>query len=104
MSKRSRATDIPYTVKQIVWERDNHCCIYCKTPYMAMPNAHYISRAKGGLGIEQNVVTLCIQCHHDFDNGKDGDKKRLLKEFIERYLKDHYKDWTKEKIIFKKGS
>ena len=30
---------------------------------------------KGGLGIEQNVVTLCIQCHHDYDNGKDGDKK-----------------------------
>ena len=102
ISKRSKATDIPYKVKQVVYERDGGLCIYCKR--QGMPNAHYISRAKGGLGIEQNVVTLCIQCHHDYDNGKDGDKKRLLKQFIENYLKDYYKDWTKEKITFKKGS
>ena len=102
ISKRSKATDIPYKVKQAVYERDGGLCIYCKR--QGLPNAHYISRAKGGLGTEQNVVTLCIQCHHDYDNGKDGDKKRLLKLFIENYLKDYYKDWTKENITFKKGS
>ena len=102
ISKRSKATDITYKVKQAVYERDGGLCIYCQR--QGMPNAHFISRAKGGLGIEQNVVTLCIHCHHDFDNGKDGDKKRLLKQFIENYLKDHYEEWSKEKITYKKGS
>ena len=51
MSKRSKACDISPKVKKKVWERDNHCCIICGSPY-AMPNAHYISRAQGGLGIE----------------------------------------------------
>ena len=33
------------------------------------PNMHYISRAQGGLGIEENVVTGCQECHHEYDNG-----------------------------------
>ncbi len=51
MSKRSKACDISPKVKKKVWERDNHCCIICGSPY-AMPNAHYIARSQGGLGIE----------------------------------------------------
>lgn len=102
ISKRSKATDINFKTKQVVYERDGGLCIYCKR--QGLPNAHYISRAKGGLGIEQNIVTLCIQCHHDYDNGKDGDKKRLLKLFIENYLRDYYKEWSKENITFKKGN
>lgn len=31
----------------------------CGSSY-AMPNAHYIARAQGGLGIEENIVTLCL--------------------------------------------
>lgn len=46
MSKRSNACNISQKVKKKVWERDNHCCIICGSPY-AMPNAHYISRAQG---------------------------------------------------------
>lgn len=47
MHKRTKALDIPKTVKDEVWERDGHQCIICGSPY-AMPNAHYISRAHGG--------------------------------------------------------
>jgi len=54
-SKRSKATDISQSVKMKVWERDNHCCIVCGYNQNVMPNGHYISRAKGGLGIEQNI-------------------------------------------------
>lgn len=97
-SRRSKATDISQRVKQTVWNRDNQCCIICGNP-QAMPNAHYISRAKGGLGIEENVVTLCQTCHHRYDN---GDMQEEYGKKIESYLKSIYKDWNKEKLIYKK--
>lgn len=68
-SKRSKACDIPGKVKETVFERDKGCCIVCGRP--GFPNAHYLSRARGGLGIEQNIVTLCPDCHFEYDNGKE---------------------------------
>lgn len=68
MHKETKATDISHKVKSIVWERDSHCCIICGSPNAA-PNAHYIRRSHGGLGIEQNIVTLCQKCHDSYDNG-----------------------------------
>lgn len=53
-SKRSKATDIPQKVKQAVWERDGGRCVVCGCCRNVMPNAHFISRSKGGLGIEEN--------------------------------------------------
>lgn len=100
-SNRSKATDIPMSVKQKVWERDNHHCINCGSPY-AMPNAHYISRAHGGLGIEENIVTLCHDCHHNYDNGKSKELKEHIKSKIETYLKSIYPDWNVESLIYKK--
>ena len=101
MSKRSKATDIPMSVKKIVWERDNHHCINCGNPY-AMPNAHYISRAHGGLGIEENIVTLCQDCHHNYDNGKSKELKLKIKSKIEKHLKKHYDNWSEDNLIYKK--
>ena len=57
MHKRTKALDIPEKVKRRVWERDGHQCVLCGSIY-AMPNAHYISRAQGGLGIEENAVII----------------------------------------------
>lgn len=65
-SRRSKATDIPAKVKKIVWERDDHRCIFCGSS-QAMPNAHVISRAQGGLGVEENIVTACYICHYKMD-------------------------------------
>lgn len=100
-SKRSKATDIPKKVKEKVFERDNHCCICCGSPY-AMPNAHYISRGKGGLGIEQNVVTLCLNCHHNYDNGKSKETSQTIKHKIEKHLQKHYPNWSPEDLKYKK--
>ena len=61
------ACDIPPAVKAKVWERDGGRCILCLSPE-ASPNAHYISRAHGGLGIPENIVTLCRRCHEQYDN------------------------------------
>ncbi len=105
-SKRSKACDIPQKVKDIVWERDNGRCVVCGNRYNVMPNAHFISRANGGLGIEQNIVTLCTnltenKCHYKFDNGSATEKEKIGNQ-IENYLKSKYPDWSKENLIYKK--
>jgi 5-methylcytosine-specific restriction endonuclease McrA len=98
MSKRSKACDINQKVKKKVWERDNHRCIICGSPY-AMPNAHFIPRSQGGLGIEENIVTLCLRCHNDYDN---GNSRVSIGYRIEWYLNSCYQNWNKENLIYKK--
>lgn len=98
MSKMSKACDISRDTKRKVWERDGRCCILCGNP-SARANAHYIRRSQGGLGIEQNVVTLCMKCHNDFDN---GDKRYEYGKMIRDYLKLNYKNWTEEKLYYDK--
>lgn len=56
-----------------------------------LPEAHYVPRSKGGLGIEQNVVTLCRPCHDLFDHG-GIDTRRAMDRKIKEYLKSHYPD------------
>ena len=98
-SRRSKACDIPAKVKKLVWERDKESCILCGRRN-AMPNAHYISRVHGGLGIEQNIVTLCHNCHFSYDNST---RRKEIGEYIETYLKTKYPDWDKSKLTYKKG-
>lgn len=97
-SARSKACDIPQKVKKAVWERDNNFCIMCGDP-QAMPSCHYIPRSKGGLGIEQNIVTLCNKCHHKLD--QTTERKNLL-AFVKAYLDQKYPDFSDEKRVYKK--
>lgn len=97
-SNRTKETDISQSVKKKVWERDGERCIYCGSPY-AMPNAHFIPRSHGGLGIEENIVTLCQNCHNKTDNTTE---RQHMLYFIERYLKDQYTNWDKDKLTYKK--
>lgn len=97
-SRRTKALDISKRVKDAVWERDGHACIICGSR-AAMPNAHYIARSHGGLGIEQNIVTLCMGCHHAYDN---SDKRGGLGNLIRQYLEENYKDWDETKLYYKK--
>lgn len=97
-SKMTKACDITKKVKDIVWERDDHRCIVCGT-YRAMPNAHFIPRSKGGLGVEENIVTLCLACHEAYDHTT---KRKEIGVFIEEYLKSKYPEWNKSKLIYSK--
>lgn len=99
-SERANACNIFPEVKEKVWERDNHCCIICGSPF-AFPDSHYIRRSHGGLGIEQNIVTMCRRCHRMYDQGID---RKTTEPYIEDYLKSKYPDWDKEKLIYRKGS
>lgn len=105
-TKRSKATDIPQSVKNKVWERDNHCCVVCGYNQNVMPNAHYISRAKGGKGIEENVVTLCTEltpnkCHRKYDFGTKEEKEQIG-NIIKEYLQSQYDYWNEEDLYYKK--
>lgn len=106
-SKRSKATNIPMSVKKRVWERDKGRCVVCGNYCNVMPNAHYISRQKGGLGIEENIVTLCTEltknkCHRRYDFGTKQERAEI-KEKIKSYLQSKYEDWDEDKLIYKKN-
>lgn len=98
MKKRTRALDIKSSVKRDVWERDGHCCILCGNPHAA-PNAHYIPRSQGGLGIAENVVTLCFTCHNRYDHTTE---RKTIREQIRAYLEGQYPDWDEQKLYYKK--
>ena len=99
MHKRTKALQIPAKVKQRVYERDGGCCVVCGSN-RGQPNAHYIARSHGGLGIEQNIVTLCANCHHAYDNSP---MRRIIGEQIKEYLTGCYPDWNEDELYYTKG-
>lgn len=101
MSKRSKACEISQKTKEIVWNRDNECCISCgRWVPKHFANAHFIKRSQGGLGIPENIVTLCAKCHYEEDFGKDS---KVYEYSIENYLRNYYgESWNKENLIYKK--
>ena len=85
MNKRTKALDITKKVKDEVWERDMGGCVVCGNMRNVMPNAHYIARSQSGLGIPENIVTLCTnftenKCHHYFDSGTADQRERIGKK------------------------
>ena len=93
MNKRTKALQIPPKVKARVWERDGQCCVYCGSQNAA-PCAHYIARSHGGLGIEENILTLCQNCHRKYDQSTRRNEMRI---FFRDYLQSKYPEWD-EKI------
>lgn len=97
MHKQTKATMIPISVKRAVFARDNGHCIICGAP--GDPVCHVIRRSQGGRGIEQNIVTLCPNCHREFDEGP------LHESYYARivaYLKGFYPDWNREDMRYRK--
>lgn len=97
MNRRTKALQIPPKVKEKVLSRDKWC-VWCGSP-RGIPNAHYISRAHGGLGIAENILTLCPECHRRYDQTTERPKMR---EFFKEYLQSRYPDWDEEKLIYRK--
>ena len=100
-SKRAKAVDIPTSVRKKVLVRDKGFCVVCGQP--GIPNSHYIKRSQGGLGIEQNVVCLCVECHNAYDNGNDKMKTKMIHGKVKNYLKRQYKGWKEKDLYYKKG-
>lgn len=98
MHKQTKATSITKSVKYTVFKRDGYRCILCGSP-QGQPNAHYIPRSQGGLGIEKNIVTLCPDCHREYDQ---SDKRSIYGEKIKQYLICQYPEWDEKELIYRK--
>lgn len=101
-SKLAKATSISKEVKQKVWERDKHKCIYCKR-YVPVEcaNSHYIKRSQLGLGIEQNIVTACPKCHYKYDFGVNC--KDMI-NYTREYLSSFYGALKRSELTYHKYS
>ena len=90
-------TDISPCVRKAVYDRDSFdgspCCVRCGAPFPQVH--HFIERSRGGLGIGENLVCLCVQCHYDLHN---KDYKEMT-EFVRDYLRNQYEDWDESKLI-----
>lgn len=109
-ANRTKSLEIPVEVKRAVAERDSvdghPCCIWCGKPApslnpLAFSNCHYIPRSKGGLGIEENILTLDWQCHLRYDQ---SEHRATMKAVLKNYLKSNYPDWDEKKLTYKKGN
>ena len=98
MHRRTKEVAIPQKVREAVEKRDNHRCIFCGS-LNARGEAHIINRSQGGLGVEQNLVTVCPGCHFQMDNGQAS---KLFKEKAVAYVKSLYKDWDAKDYVYDK--
>ena len=99
-SERTKALMISKEVKRKVWERDNHKCIFCgRYCDIGLANSHFIKRSHGGLGIEENIMTNCLDCHFMFD---DTPMRKYMIERARDYLSSKYEYWNEEDLIYKK--
>ena len=96
-TKRSKACDISQKVKSTVYKRDGGLCIFCHR--QGAPNAHIIARSHGGLGIEENIVTACTECHNKMDN--TSERGRYI-NFAKAYVMARYPDWTEAAVTYDK--
>ena len=97
-SKRTKALEIPIAVKRKVYERDGHKCVFCGR-YCDVSNAccHFIPRSSGGLGIEENILTLCADCHRRYDQ---SEHRTAMRKGFKMYLSEVYTDWSEDKLIY----
>lgn len=102
-SKRSKATNIPLSVRKAVYERSGGVCETCNKwcDDMGFSNSHFIPRSKGGLGIEQNILHQCQECHYvmDFGTGQERSKMHTLARNV---LVSHYGEFEDEDLIYKR--
>lgn len=108
MHDMTKATSIPKSVKEAVYERDNGRCIICGAP--GGPWCHIVRRSQGGVGTERNVVTLCGLCHYSLDEGLFLGRlkplglttQRDVEGYVIGYIKGFYPDWTRESVTYHK--
>lgn len=106
MHRETTATAIPSEVKKAVYRRDKGRCVLCGC--LGEPVAHVIRRSQGGMGVERNIVTLCMVCHRAYDEGAGLDRfgtgitRESIGDYLTAYLKRFYPDWTAESVTYKK--
>lgn len=100
MHKQTKAARIPRAVKDAVHERDGGQCLICESPH-GLPEAHFIRRSRGGLGVEENILTLCRKCHGEYDSRRQDESDEWYC-FFKAYLMHHYPGWDEKNLIYDK--
>lgn len=107
MRNDTKARAFTKAAKMAIAQRDEFdcwpCCIYCGKPapsYLGYSNAHYIGRAQGGLGIPENGLTLCPECHRRYDQTTEREPMRA---YFRDYLMQNYPDWDEQKLYWRKN-
>jgi 5-methylcytosine-specific restriction endonuclease McrA len=102
MNNRTKYTNIPPKVREAVEKRDSidghPCCIFCGSPN-ARGEAHIVPRSQGGEGIEQNIITVCRDCHRLLDSSQARD---VMKKKAINYLLKYYPAWTVDSVTYDK--
>lgn len=93
--RRTKELRFSPEVKRRIYERDGGLCILCGRP--GDPVAHYIARSQGGLGVEENGLTLCPSCHRDYDNTP---RREELRERLRAYLQSKYPEWDENQLYY----
>lgn len=105
-SKRTKACEIKPSVKQKVWERQNGRSIFSGVPITVSECCcHYVSRSKGGLGIEENILGMTWNEHRIFDNNVVGASFQVyqkMREMARNHLKENYPGWNEESLVYRK--
>ena len=100
--RKTAALKITTEVYNKVYNRDGGKCILCTLEphkkvlegnYVPLECHHFISRAKLGMAIEENLVMLCKYHHLE---------EAFYRKEIEYYLKGQYPHWDKDKLVYKK--
>ena len=106
MRKDTKARDFDRKAKEAISDRDSidgwPCCVWCGLAAPAplvWSNAHFISRAQGGLGIPENGLTLCPECHRRYDQSTN---RNQMREYFRAYLESKYPDWNEDELIYRK--
>ena len=56
--------------REAILHRDNYTCQVCGKKHVRLEVHHVIPRSKGGTDDENNLITLCEDCHEAVHNGK----------------------------------
>jgi hypothetical protein len=65
----------------------------------ALQVMHYVGRAQGGKGVEENGALGCVYHHQMLDNGLYHNE---MKGLFRSYLKSHYPEWDESALIYNK--
>lgn len=99
MHERTKASQITKEVRASVYKRDHEKCVVCgRWVPEECACCHFIGRGRLGLGIEENIITLCARCHYNLDNGEVG------RDLIRDYLRSKYPEWDEKKLVYSKWS
>jgi len=90
-SKRSKATDITPKVRKQVLNRDNFACIICGSTYNLELAHVFLSRAHMGLGVKENLATLCKKHHMILDSGNKQEQHNI-RLAVESYMRSKHGD------------